>query len=879
MKDPFAHSVKQVERELNSDLDRGLNASDAKKRLLLHGENKLEDQVRKKTWLIFLQQFLDPIIYILTGAMVLAFVFSEVLEGFAILAVLLITALIGFVMELQAIRSVEALQKITKKVSTVIREGKQRQIRTKLLVPGDIIVLAPGDIVPADSRLTWTQSLTVDESVLTGESIEVLKEEYVLGKGIPETDQINMVFKGSTVVNGNGKAIVTGTGMQTVIGHISKLTQEAHHMRSPLEKKLSKLSHRLILLTLILIVVIAVSALFQGNDMLLMAKIGVALAVAAIPEGLPIVATIALARGMIRLSRQKVVIKHLEAVQTLGETTVVCTDKTGTLTENKMSVQTLLLSDEMIALKPDFSGNFDDEPALCLKRFNEVAVLCNNLQPGVDELKGDSVEIALLEFAKDQGIDILALREGCPELDEIPFDPKTKIMLTANKYDSEVLVCVKGALETVLERCTSIMSLNGIQPFVTKDKWIDKSNELASEGLRIMGFAYQECPEFNSWDEIENNYVFIGMVGFMDAPRKDVKAAIQTYKEAGVRVVMITGDHPNTARKIAEEIGLIGQDESPSAVVHGQALLTGNGIQPEDESQILEARVFARMIPEQKLDLVNFYQRHNQVVGMIGDGINDAPALKKADIGIAMGIRGSDAAKEVSDVILLDDKFTSTELAIRQGRCIFQNIRHFVVYLLSCNLAEIISVAVATLSSLPIPLLPLQILFLNLVTDVFPALALGLGKGEPAIMKEAPKDPREPIVTRKLWQSIVVYGLCITVTVLGITAYGYYIKNFSASVVNNMAFYTLILGQLFNVFNLPGRKVSFFKNEVVRNGYVWAAIILSTLIMVFAYFSPLLKRVLSLIELNGEQFQLVFLFGFGSLILTQIVKRLFKMAI
>ncbi|NNK86637.1 MAG: cation-transporting P-type ATPase, partial [Flavobacteriaceae bacterium] len=809
MKNPFAFSMIEVAEALNSDIKRGLSDDQVRRNLSRYGENILKEHKKKSIWIIFLQQFLDPIIYILTGAMVLAFAFSDVLEGLAILAVLFITAILGFIMEYQAIRSVEALRRITRKVSTVIRNGRLAQIKTRHLVPGDIIVLAAGDIVPADGRLIWHQSIAINESVLTGESNQVEKTEAILKPSVPITDQVNMVFKGTTVVRGNAKAMITETGNKTIIGRISMLTQEAQKVRSPLEKKLAKLSRWLILLTIVLVFVIAITAFFQGRDLLLMAKIGVALAVAAIPEGLPIVATIALARGMIRLSRKKVIIKHLEAVQTLGETTIVCTDKTGTLTENKMSVHQLELMDLSIG-HHEFSSftieNQNDDAAL--NQLLKVAVLCNNTRLGEKDLKGDSIEIALVHFAENMGVDIRAMRKEYRELYEIPFDPERKLMLTANAEKDHKLICAKGALENLIYRCDRAVSGDGIDLFDGKSAWLQKADLIASKGLRVMGFAYKTCIELPPEEDMQRDLIFIGLIGFLDPPRIDVKTAINTYKEAGIKVIMITGDHPNTARKIAEEVGLLEPEDSESMVVHGKSLTEMDSVDASLEQHILGAKVFARMVPEQKLDLVNFYQKHNHVVGMIGDGVNDAPAIKKADIGIAMGIRGTEAAREVADVILMDDKFTSTELAIRQGRSIFQNIRHFVVYLLSCNLAEIISVAIATLSNLPMPLLPLQILFLNLVTDVFPALALGLGKGEPGIMDEPPRDPKEPIVTKKLWQSTIVYGLCITVSVLGVTAYSHFILNYSASVVNNMAFYTLILGQLLNVFNLPARNIS-----------------------------------------------------------------------
>ncbi len=873
---PHTITIEALAAQLNVNINEGLSETEAQKRLVEFGENRLErSKQRKAVWILF-EQFLDPIIYVLGGAMILAFAFDQSLEGFAILAVLLITAFIGFTMELQAIRSVEALQKMTQTKATVMRDGQITSLRAKLLVPGDIILLNAGDIVPADARLIWHQGLAVKESVLTGESNQVDKEVKELPRKTPITSQVNMLFKGTVALHGNARAIVTATGDSTEIGKISSLTIGAHKERSPLDKKLGKLSRWLIGLTLLLALLITVSGYLQGKDLALMVKIGIALAVAAIPEGLPIVATIALARGMIRLSKKKVIIKRLDAVQTLGETTIVCTDKTGTLTENRMSVHTFLFQDSVIN-RSDFQLISFFEKAqvgLAFTKMMLVAVLCNNIRSEEKSLNGDSVEIALLNFARDVGIDVVGMRSQYPELEEIPFDAQRKLMLTLNSYENRFLICVKGALENIVNRCETIITKDGIKPFTNKQTWIENTNNVASQGLRVIAFAYKECDSYPTSDKMLEELTLIGIIGFLDPPRSDVKQAIQIYKNAGIKVVMITGDHPSTARKIGEEIGLLSPSDPEDKVVHGKMVKSFDTLEPFEENRFLNATIFARMVPKQKLDLVNFYQRHNAVVGMIGDGVNDAPALKTADIGIAMGIRGTEAAKEVADVILMDDKFTSTELAIRQGRNIFANIRHFVVYLLSCNLAEIISVTIATLSNLPFPLLPLQILFLNLVTDVFPALALGLGRGEPGVMKQLPRNAGEPIVTPKLWRSVILYGLCITTSVIGITAYAHFAMELSSEVVNNMAFYTLILAQLLNVFNLPNKRVSFFKNEVTRNRWVWGALILSLTIVVCAYFIPITKKVLSLVPLTGQQLVVVVLFGTGALVLTQMVKQL-----
>lgn len=876
IQNPHSLTIQELTNYLNVDLKKGLTTSQVKNHRKIYGTNTLKQKQAKSVWVILLEQLMDPIIYLLLVAMILAFSFSEWLEGIAVLIVILLTAMIGFFMEWHAVRSVEALQKIAQTVALVLRNGKQKKLQSHYLVPGDIIYLNSGDVVPADARLIVHQSLATKEASLTGESNQVEKDLETLPLKTTLAERFNMVFKGTIVVRGEAKAVVTSTGDNTCIGKISSLTQEAQKERSPLEKKLNKLSRWLIVLTLILASIIAISGYIQGKDLMLMVKIGIALAVAAIPEGLPIVATIALARGMVKLSKRKVIIKKLEAVQTLGEVTIICTDKTGTLTKDKISVQSLLFDSSDFTLNdfnnPDTLNNLKQNSTFL--DLIDVAVLCNTIRPDQEQTNGDSIEIALLDFAEKTGFSIQEKRALHKEIMKIPFDANNKLMATLNYDRDNYLVCVKGALERLVEISKYIQTKDGLKPFDNKETWLDVTQKLANDGLRILAFANKSLTEKPNPDNMLNNLCFLGLIGFLDPPRTDVKQAIQTYKDAGINVVMITGDHPSTARKIAEEIDLLTSDDPPQKVIHGNAIPKTEEISKETKAALLNATVFARMVPEQKLDLVEFYQQNNQIVGMIGDGVNDAPALKKADIGIAMGIRGTEAAREVADVILMDDKFTSTELAIRQGRTIYENIRHFVVYLLSCNLAEIISVAIASLSNLPLPLLPLQILFLNLVTDVFPALALGMGKGEEGIMKQLPRDPKEPIITTRHWISAGVYGLSITIAVIGVTIYAHYVMEASYQVVNNMAFYTLVLGQLVNVFNVPHRNISFFKNEVTTNPWIWGALLLSILILVLAYEIPILERVLSLVTLTSGQFIVVGLFGLGTLLITQPLKRL-----
>ncbi|HEY9184259.1 MAG TPA: cation-transporting P-type ATPase [Salegentibacter sp.] len=871
-KQAYARSKEEILSEFSVDPVKGLSASEVRKRLKQYGHNKLRDAKSKNIWLILFEQFLDPIIYILAAAMLLAFAFSDWLEGFAVLIVILITALIGFFMEWQAIRSVEALQKMVQTVANVLRDSSTEKIKAMLLVPGDIIELEAGDVIPGDARVLESRSFAVKEAVLTGESNQIEKIDDELPEDTPLADRRNMLYKGTIAARGKAKAVIVATGTQTEIGRISELTREAKKDTTPLEKKLKKLSYWLIWLTLGLALIIVITGFFQGKDLPLMIKTGIALAVAAIPEGLPIVATIALARGMLRLSRRNVVIKKLEAVQTLGETGIICTDKTGTLTENKMSIHYMVLSSGEYLIGDINAENLKDDKAF--QKITEVAGLCNDSSLSDGKQTGDAVEIALVEFLTEQGISYEKLREEYSRVAEIPFDAEIKKMSTLQNYEDHYLITVKGALEALLPDCDLILTPEGEKEFTDKKFWLKKAAEIAAEGIRVLAFAYREVQEKPEDEQLLKNLVFLGIFGFIDPPRKDIRQAIETYKNAGIRVVMITGDHPDTARKIGEEIGLIEENVPGINVILGRELEDLGAWSPEKKEKLMHAGIFARMVPKQKLDLVEFYQKNKAVVGMLGDGVNDAPALKKADIGIAMGIRGTEAAKEVADVILMDDKFTSTELAIRQGRTIFENIRQFVVFLLSCNLAEIISVALASFSNLPLPLLPLQILFLNLITDVFPALALGVGKGDPQVMKQPPRDPQEPILTKKLWTSTVLYGLSITAAVIGIVVYAHLGKSYSALVVNNMAFYTLILAQLLNVFNLPRRNASFLINEVTKNPWVWAALVFSILIMVMAYFIPIIQEALSLVALNEEQFLIIGVFAFASLLLSQLFKKI-----
>ncbi|MCJ7465931.1 MAG: cation-transporting P-type ATPase [Maribacter sp.] len=872
---PYALTIEDVLQYLNSDPNAGLSDEEAAKRLLRYPYNEIPKNRPKSKGRILFDQFADPIIYILIGATVLAFFLKDWQEGIAILVVILITVLIGFFMELQAVKSLESLRKIGQTNAQVIRSGKNAKIRASELVPGDILLLEVGDIITADARLIQTENLMVKESVLTGESIAVEKSTEVLMATSILTEQKNMVFKGTLVSGGNGKAIATATGVQTELGKIQQMGLNIKEERTPLEKKMAELTRWLIGLTIVLTVLIIITGYLRGNDFILMVEIAVALAVATIPEGLPIVATIALARGMLRLSKKQVIIKNLEAVETLGATNIIFTDKTGTLTEDHLKVHTILTAEKS-------RSNVYGESNATLEIFDEdpvfhgiilAGILCNDVAPSNTTQHGDAIDMALHEFARFKHYEPTEIQKTYPEKMQLPFNTNRKMMATVHQVNDGFITYAKGAFESIITHCGSLSEEDVVLVHGHKEQWVKRVNELASKGLRTLAFAYKKSKKPPNVEDFLTGLTFMGVVGFMDPAREDVKPIIKVYNKAGIKVVMLTGDHPGTAQKIAEEVGILMPNTPGKKVLRGENLGNLDIVDRKMAKQILDTTVFARVVPEQKLKLVAFYQKHHNIVGMIGDGINDVPAIQKADIGIAMGIRGTEAAREAADMILKNDKFTAIELAIRQGRIIYQNIRQFVVYLLSSNLAEIISVGFAALLNLPSPLLPLQILFLNLVTDIFPALALGLGKGEEGIMGMPPRKSDEPIMTRIHWYDTVTYGLSISAAVLGITGYSYFILKLSPSTINNLAFYTLILAQLLNVFNIPKRTASFFRNEVTTNGWVWAALVLCTVLTLGAASVKPIAEALSLVHLSLHEYGLILLFAFGSLLVAQFVKR------
>jgi len=689
-----------------------------------------------------------------------------------------------------------------------------------------------------------------------------------------------MLYKGTFVSNGNAHAICTATGMETELGNIASMVQSASTSATPLEKKLEGFSRRLMGITVVIVIVIFLAGVLNKVDILQMLSTSIALAVAAIPEGLPIVATLALARGMLRMARQQVIVKRLSAVETLGATTVICTDKTGTLTENSLEVAAIVMPPDQLLEKggkgAQLTGNMPQEvkSGKNYQLLLEVAVLCNNasLEKKDDGWKesGDPLEVSLLKFAWETDTNPDEYRNKYPKEKEAPFNSETKVMGTLHKKDNTYFATAKGAAEALLDYCTHVLDSGEIKALDDKEKkrWLQRTEELAGKGLKALSFAMKEQDQVT--DQFMQDLVFLGLIGFLDPPRADVKQVIAECRSARIKITMLTGDHPATARNIAAQLGI--SEDGDTTVINGREMEKYEALTKEQKERWIDAAVFARVDPRQKLDLVSVLQEKGHIVAMTGDGVNDAPALKKSDIGIAMGIRGTQVSQEVADMVLKDDAFSSIVNAVEQGRVIFENIRNFITFLLSCNLSELLVIGIAAAFNLPFQLIALQILFINLITDVLPALALGVTEGDADVMKRPPNDPAQPIISRKRWLAIWSYSAVIATSALAAALTGMDIENPEAA--NNILFFTLIFSQLLHVLNMSSAHEPLFNNEIFRNKFVWIALGISAGITVLVFFIPLFSEVLHVRNMSGEDWYLVAAFSFASMVLIQVLKRL-----
>jgi Ca2+-transporting ATPase len=906
LKDAYLKEWKEIIEHFSINLEEGLSIEEAKKKLKEHGPNKLKEQEKRSIWEIIISQINNPVIYLLTVASVVAFIFGDTPEAIAILVVLLLNTIIGFWMEFQAQKSMEAIKEMDKIRANVIREGKKKQIDAEEVVPGDILIVESGDFVSADARIIKATELQVDESTLTGESVPVSKNDEVLKEDLQVADRINILHKGTAVTGGKSKAIVTKTGMDTEVGNISALVQDQNEKETPLNQKLNKLTRSLIWVILGMAAAFFMLGWIAGKEIYQLVQTAIAWSIAAIPEGLPIVASIALARGMFRLSKKNVLIKQLGAVETLGETTVIFTDKTGTLTENKLTVNTFQFPEQDITKvewekgnQPKLNGAKDITKNKNLRQILKISVLANDASLGDDEYNsskkekvnpkgkiekskasGDPLEIALLQFVEGFDSDFYQKMKKLNRELHNPFDSESMMMGAVHKTEEGFYISGKGSTEAILKRSKSIL-INGEVKNITEDdkkEWEDKNNVLAEDGLRVLSFAFKNTdslPEGKEEEDFLRDLVFVGLIGFLDPPRKEVADSIETAKKAGIKVVMVTGDHPGTAYNVAKQTHLCAEDAVKDKVVlHGKDLQVE--LNKKGNEKIKDTLVFSRVDPGQKLSLIKHYQKEGEIVGMTGDGVNDAPALKKADIGIAMGRRGTQVAQEVSDVVLQDDAFSSIVEAIREGRIIFGNIRKFVVYQLSYHLAEIFIIGLMSFTLFILPILPLQLLLLNLLSDVFPALALGIGKGTSKVMQMPPKDPKEPILAKKNWRQIIGYGVIIAIPISGAYLYSHYVWGESEAINNNVAFFSLAFCQFIHVFNMRGANENFFNNQVTRNKWVWMAIAFCFAAVMTSYFVPALASIFSFQQLESKIWILIAIASITPTVIIQSIKAVWK---
>ena len=870
----YLSKAEEVLQTLNAGAD-GLTSGEALKRQEECGKNKLEEAKRGSIIKRFLLQLADPMILILIAAAVISAVTATIDggEGYAdviiILVVVLINAILGVVQESKAEAAIEALQKMSAATSKVLRDGRISVVKSEDLVPGDVVILEAGDAVPADGRILESASLKIEEAALTGESVPVNKYSDPLnssedGKEIPLGDRKNMMYMGSTVVYGRGKAVVTEIGMKTEMGKIANALTLAEEGKTPLQIKLAQLSKTLTWIVLGICVFIFAFNIIKAGDfhfepILESFMVAVSLAVAAIPEGLATVVTIVLSIGVTKMSKRNAIIRKLTAVETLGCAQIICSDKTGTLTQNKMTVV-------------DHFG--DDEQLL-----GRAMALCSDaeLDPEKNEATGEPTECALVNYANTIGLSKNALKAEYPRVSELPFDSMRKMMTTFHERDGKIIQYTKGAPDEILKRCTHYIENGEIREMTDeyKNKILAANKEMADRALRVLSAAmreYDTLPEEPSSDTAENDLIFIGLTGMIDPIRPEVKAAIEECKSAGIRAVMITGDHRDTAVAIAKELGII-QDESQA--ITGAEL---NEMSDEElDRRIAEFGVYARVQPEHKVRIVNAWRKNGCITAMTGDGVNDAPSIKNADIGIGMGITGTDVTKNVADMVLADDNFATIVGAVGEGRRIYDNIRKAIQFLLGSNMSEVLSVFFSSIFGFVI-LKPVHLLWINLITDCFPALALGIEKGEADLMKRKPRNPKDGIFAGGLGIDVVYQGVLVSALTVLAFMIGNYFEHGVWSLFNadsghgiTMAFLTMSMAEIFHSFNMRSQRGSIFKLKT-QNGILWGAGALSLILTTLVIEVPFLADAFDFVSIGLKEYVIALGLAFAVIPIVEIVK-------
>ncbi len=835
--------VNTVIEDLSSSIH-GLSSDEAKKRLEEYGPNELKEGKKKTPLGMFLDQFKDFMIIVLIAAAGIAGAMGEVADTIAIVVIVVINAVIGFVQEYRAEKAMEALKMMAAPTATVLRDGVPAFVPSSEVVPGDVVILEAGRIIPADLRIIESAQLKVEEAALTGESIPVEKQTAQLhDEMIPLGDRKNMAYKGTVVSYGRGKGVVVGTGMDTELGRIATMLQTEEEVKTPLQKRLAIVGKRLALAALAICTIVFTVGIMRGESPVLMFLTAVSLAVAAIPEALPAVVTISLALGARKMVKQNALIRKLPAVETLGSVTYICTDKTGTLTLNKMTVEEMYVDGKII--RNNDVGAYGHTPLSALgigsplSALLKAMALSNDTAPDAGgNVLGDPTEIALYMAAEKAGLKKTVLEKENERVSEIPFDSDRKCMTTIHTYrKGGYRSFTKGGVEIILDRTINILISDGIKE-INRDEIIRISERMAADGLRVLAVGtrrWEAIPESMTSEEVESKLTLLGLVGIMDPPREEAKEAVALCKSAGIKPVMITGDHPITARAIARRLGIIDD---------GGEVITGTHLErlsmEEFEKKVEDIRVYARVAPEQKLKIVKALQDKGQFVAMTGDGVNDAPALKRADIGIAMGITGTDVSKEAAHMILLNDNFDTIVGAVREGRRIYDNIRKFFKYMLTSNSGEVWTLFLAPFIGLPIPLLPIHILWINLVTDGAPALTLTVEPAEGDVMKRKPRPPEEGLFAGGMWQHILWVGLLMAGITLLVQAWA--IKTGHAH-WQTMVFTVLCLSQFGHVLAIRSEKESLFTQGVFSNKPLLGAVLLAFVLQMATIYVPILNSV------------------------------------
>ena len=825
----------EVLQKLKTDKRGGLAKEEVVNRQKEYGKNQLKEKPKETIFVRFIKQFNDFMIIILIIASIISAGVSymqgenDYIDSIIIIAIVVLNAIMGVVQEAKAEKSIEALQKMTPRKTKVIREGKTEEINAEDLVPGDIIILEAGNYVPADSRIIEAHNLKIEESSLTGETEAVEKDaDMICKKDVPLGDRLNMAYMSTIIVNGHGTAIVTDIGMNTKVGQIANMIIENESPETPIQKKLGQVGKTLGIVCLVICFVIFLIGIIKNIEPMEMFMTAVGLAVAAIPEGLPAIVTIVLSIGVTKMAKKNSIIRKLPAVETLGSSNVICSDKTGTLTQNKMKVV------EINSKNQDFAV--------------ELSCMCTdcdvNIEDGKTTVQGEPTEAALVNYALETGKNKNMLYQEMPRINEIPFDSNRKMMTTIHKIGNKYRIITKGAPDVLLERCSKEIGNN----MFSKIRIQNQNLEMAKKALRVIAIAYKDIEvlpnRIDTW-AIENDLTFVGLLGMIDPPREGVKEAVKTCKKAGIKTVMITGDHIATATAIARELNILGKDDK---AMTGQELEKMS--QRQLEENIKDYSVFARVTPEHKVRIVKAWQKRGAVVAMTGDGVNDSPALKNADIGIAMGKNGTDVAKNAADMILADDNFVTIVEAVKQGRNIYANIKKAIHFLIATNIGEIVTIFVGLLLGLKSPLLAIQLLWVNLVTDSLPAIALGLEPAEKDIMNKQPVNSRKSIFADGLWNKIVVEGIMIGM--LTLLAFSIGNKYFGLEVGRTMAFISIGILELVHSFNVKSEK-SIFKTGLFENKFLVGSFVLGILVQVIVVLIPQLAEIFKLVPLTGLQ--------------------------